>query len=96
MCDSTVHELFEKIDCVMTDSAPKCSKFEKSLAKQLKADHVPLHLFCTTHTTLKLEVGKLIFFYFSYFRCPHSISKRVQYFNVNLLSCLLKNTKSPS
>lgn len=55
--ESSVHDLWLKIDAFMSDSVSKNWHVADMVAEMLQSDHVPLMLFCNAHLTLKMDEG---------------------------------------
>ena len=55
--DTTPKDLWENIYiyALMTDAVAKNLKVETAVAKELKSDHIPLHILCKSHTCEKLD-----------------------------------------
>ena len=52
---ATAKDVWEKTSIIMTDSAQKNLDIEKSIAKELKSNHVPYHFLCKAHTVEALD-----------------------------------------
>ena len=53
--DVTQKILWEKIDCLMTDSVSKNLRIEFTIAELLHSDYKPYHLLCKSHTCEKFD-----------------------------------------
>lgn len=51
--------MWEKTDCIMTDSVSKNHYIGPLVAKALESNHVPKHLFCKSHTVEALDRANL-------------------------------------